>query len=59
MTMYGGLHPKNDVDRLQVKRKEGGRRLNSVEGCIREEEHSLGYRQLRQLTREKLHECII
>ena len=31
MTMYGGLHPKSDVDRLYVKRKEGGRGLTSVE----------------------------
>ena len=31
MTMYGGLHRKSDVDRLYVKRKEGGRGLISVE----------------------------
>ena len=43
MTMYGGLHPKSDVDRLYVKRKEGGRGLISVEQCIREEENSLGF----------------
>ena len=43
MTMYGGLHPKNDVDRLSVKRKEGGRGLISMERCIREEESSLGF----------------
>ena len=43
MTMYGGLHPKSDVDRLYVKRKEGGRGLISVERCIREEENSLGF----------------
>ena len=42
MTMYGGLYPKSDVDRLYVKRKEGGRGLISVERCIREEEKSLG-----------------
>ena len=35
--MYGGLHPKSDVDRLPVKRKEGGR------GLIREEQNSLGF----------------
>ena len=40
--MYGGLHLKSDVDRLYVKRKEGGRGLISVERCIREEENSLG-----------------
>ena len=43
MTMYGGLHPKSDVDRLYVKRKEGGRGLISVGRCIREEENSLGF----------------
>ena len=42
MTMYGGLHPTSDVDRLYVKRKEGGRGLISVERCIREE-NSLGF----------------
>ena len=42
MTMYGGLHPKSDVGRLHVKRKEGGRGLISVKRCIREEENSLG-----------------
>ena len=43
MTIYGGLHPKSDEDRLYVKRKEGGRGLISVEQCIREEENSLGF----------------
>ena len=42
-TMYGGLHPKSDVDRLYVKRKEGGRGLISVERYFREEENSLGF----------------
>ena len=41
--MYGGLHPKSDVDRLCVKRKEAGRGLISVERCIREGENSLGF----------------
>ena len=41
--MYGGLHPKSDIDRLYGKRKEGGRGLISVVQCIREEENSLGY----------------
>ena len=43
MTMYGRLHPKSDVDRLYVKRKDRGRGLISVERCIREEENSLGF----------------
>ena len=41
--MYGGLHPKSDIDRLSVKRKERGRGLISVEQCIRREENSLGF----------------
>ena len=43
MTMYGGLNPKSDADRLYVKRKEGCRGLISVEQCIREEENSLEF----------------
>ena len=44
--MYRGLHPKSDVDRLYVKRKEEGRGLISVisvERCTREEENSIGF----------------
>ena len=41
MTMYGALHPKSDVDRLYIKRKEGGRCLMSVERCVKEEENNL------------------
>ena len=43
MTMYGALHPNSDVDRLYIKRKEGGRGLMSVERCAREEGNSLGF----------------
>ena len=43
MTMYGELHPKSDVDRLYIKRKEGGRGLISVERCVSDEENSLGF----------------
>ena len=43
MTMYGGLRPKSGVDRMHVKRKEGGRGLISVERCIREEENSFRF----------------
>ncbi len=31
MTMHIALHPKDDVDRLYVSRKEEGRRLASIE----------------------------
>ena len=32
--MYGTLHPKSDVDRLYIPRKEGGRSLISFENCV-------------------------
>jgi len=43
MTMYGGLHPKSDVDRLYMKRKDGGRGLSGVEYVVRGEENNLGF----------------
>ena len=43
MTMHGALQPKSDVDRLYMKRKEGGRGLSSVEQIVMEEENSLGF----------------
>ena len=33
-TMYRALHPKSDVDRLYIRRKEGGRGLISIEDCV-------------------------
>jgi predicted GNAT family acetyltransferase len=33
LTMYKMHHPKADIDRLYVKRKEGGRGLVQVEGA--------------------------
>ena len=33
-TIYGALHPKSDVDRLYIPRKEGGRGLISLEDCV-------------------------
>ena len=41
MTMHGAFHPKSDVDRLYLKRHEGGRGLISIEHCVRGEENSL------------------
>ena len=43
LTMYGAMHRKGDVDRLYIKRNEGGRGLSSVEYAVRGEENSLGY----------------
>ena len=33
-TIYGVLHPKSDVDRLYIPRKEGGKGLISIEDCV-------------------------
>ena len=43
MTMYGALYQKSNVDRLYVKRNEGGRGLMSVERCVKEGKNSLGF----------------
>jgi predicted GNAT family acetyltransferase len=37
LTMYKMHHPKADIDRLYVKRKEGGRGLAQVEAAIKAE----------------------
>ena len=34
MAMHKALHPKDDVYRLYVSRKEGGRGLASIEGTV-------------------------
>ena len=34
MTMHNALHPRDDVARLYVLRKEGGRRLASIEDSV-------------------------
>ena len=33
-TIYGALHPKSDIDRLYIPRKEGQRGLISIEDCV-------------------------
>ena len=33
-TIYGGLLPKTDVDRLYIPRKDGGRDLITIEDCV-------------------------
>ena len=33
-TIYGVLHPKSDVERLYIPRKEGGRGSISIENCV-------------------------
>ena len=34
MTLHKALHPRDDVDRLYVSRKEGGRGLASIEDIV-------------------------
>ena len=34
MTMHKALHPRDDVDRLYVSRKEGGRGVASIEDSV-------------------------
>ena len=34
MTTHKALHPRDDVDRLHVSRKEGGRGLASIEDSV-------------------------
>ena len=33
-TKHGGLHPKSDVDRLYIPRKDRGRGLIAIEDCV-------------------------
>ena len=41
MTMHKALHPRDDVDRLYVSRKEGGRGLVSIEDSVDTSIHQL------------------
>ena len=41
LTMNGAFHRTSNVDRLYMKRKDGGRGLISVEECVRAEERGL------------------
>ena len=41
MSLYGTQHPKADVDRLYLKRCDGGRGLIGVEDCVQTEVNSL------------------
>ena len=35
LTMHNGLHPRSDVDRVYIPRKEGGRGLMCVEDTVK------------------------
>ena len=41
LTRNGAFHMRSSVDRLYMKRKDGGRGLISVEQCVRSEEAGL------------------
>ena len=41
LTMNGALHPRSNVDRIYLKRNEGGRGLLSIEECVKSEEKGL------------------
>ena len=41
MTMHGAFHRKSSVNRLYMKRKDGGRGLMSVFDCVKCEEENL------------------
>ena len=41
MTMHKALHPRDNVDRLYVSRKEGGRGLASIEDSVDTSIHPL------------------
>ena len=41
ITMNGSLHPKGNISRLSLARKEGGRGLTSCEECVNVEVQSL------------------
>ena len=50
MTMHKALHPRDDVDRLYVSRKEGGRGLASIEDSVNTSIHRKLYRKTRRRT---------
>ena len=41
LTMYGAHHPQADIDRLYLRRADGGRGLIGIKDCVRMEKESL------------------
>ena len=56
--MYRSFHPRADVERLYWKRENGGKRLTSVEKCVRIEKTSLGF-YLKKEEQQLLTEVVI
>ena len=52
ITMYGGLHPRSNVQWLYLPRSEGGRGLVSLDDCVNDERENLALYALR--SNEKL-----
>ena len=52
MTMHNVLHPKSNVDRLYIPRKEGGRGLQGVEEAVKVT--NLGLENYEKDSRERL-----
>ena len=52
LTMHKAFHPRDDVDRLYVGRKDGGRGLISIEECV--ENSVLGLRECVENSSERL-----
>ena len=42
LKMYGGLHPRSNVERLYLKHEDSGRGRLTVGNCISDEKNSLG-----------------
>ena len=43
LTMYGGFHPKSNVNRLYLSRNDGGRGLISIEDCVHGEMNGFAF----------------
>ena len=41
ITMYGGLHPRSNVEWLYLPRTEGGRGFIIIENCVNDEREKL------------------
>ena len=41
ITMYGGLYPRSNIQRLYLPRSEGGSGVVSIENCVNDERKNL------------------
>ena len=57
LTMHGAVHPKADVDRLYIPRREAGRGFLSIESSVQQKVHSLS--QYVHESEEKLLKCVL